>query len=205
MAYGGGFLGGVLWSATTGYAHDSISSDRVITGIGTASENHAGNEASAAAQASLPLAITGLGGPATLTPKAGLRFLYLSEDGFGETGADGFDLSNNGRSTASVQPLVGIDASEMFVAPDGTEITPEVGLAYAHEAADDGRTLTVGTVGGTSFLVQGVKPSRDMLEARAGITARARDDLFLYATYDSVLRTGNTAAQVIEAGLRLRF
>ena len=41
-------------------------------------------------------------------------------------------------------------------------------LSYAHEAADDSRTLTVDQLSGTSFLIQGVKPSRDMPNAGFG-------------------------------------
>ena len=38
-------------------------------------------------------------GIATLTPKAGVQFLHLGENGFTETGASGFDLSATGHST----------------------------------------------------------------------------------------------------------
>ncbi len=34
---------------------------------------------------------------------------------------------------------------------------------------------------------------------------RTADSLVLYAAYDSILRTGNTAAQSVSAGLRLQF
>jgi hypothetical protein len=44
-----------------------------------------------------------------------------------------------------------------------------------------------------------------MLQTRAGLEMRAENDLFVYALYDGLLRTGNTAAQTVSAGLRLRF
>jgi len=53
--------------------------------------------------------------------------------------------------------------------------------------------------------VQGVKPSRDILTAGVGVTARTQDNFYLYANYDSVLRTGDTLGQTVSAGLRLRF
>jgi fibronectin-binding autotransporter adhesin len=205
MAYGGGLLGEAVWAATAGYAHDWISSDRSITGVGTARESHGGNEVTAADQIALPIAIQGFAGNATLAPKTGARVLHLSEEGFAEAGAGGFNLSAAGRSTTSVQPFVGIDVSETFVTAGGIQIAPEFGLTYAREAADNDRTLTVDTLSGANFLVRGVKPSRDMLNARAGLTVRAEDNLFMYAAYDSLLRTGNTVAQTLEAGLRVRF
>jgi uncharacterized protein with beta-barrel porin domain len=43
-----------------------------------------------------------------VTPKAGLQFLHLSEGGFAETGASGFDLSSGPRGTDSLQPYIGV-------------------------------------------------------------------------------------------------
>jgi len=37
------------------------------------------------------------------------------------------------------------------------------------------------------------------------VTVRVRDDVFLYANYDALVRTGNTAVQTVSAGLRIRF
>ena len=88
---------------------------------------------------------------------------------------------------------------------DGTQLVPELHLAYSRELASDNRLLNVGTVSGATFLIQGVKPSRDMLTAGAGITMRAQDSLAFYATYDSVVHTGNTTDQTVSAGLRVKF
>ena len=206
LIYGGGALGPGFWSATAGYAHDSISTARPFIGIGTAIENHGGNECNGGAQWSLPTPVTGRGGGiATLTPKVGAMFIHLGENGFTETGADGLDLSNTGKSTDSFQPFIGVSATQTFVTADGTQLVPELHLAYSRELASDNRLLNVGTVSGATFLIQGVKPSRDMLTAGAGITMRAQDSLAFYATYDSVVHTGNTTDQTVSAGLRIKF
>jgi outer membrane autotransporter protein len=206
LVYGGGLLGPGFWSATAGYAHDAISTARGIAGIGTATESHGGNEFNGGAQWSLPLPVTGFGGGiATLTPKLGVMYIHLGEDGFAETGADGFDLANTGKSTDSLQPFIGLNATQTFVTADGTQYVPQLRLGYSHELANDNRLLNVGAVSGASFIIQGVKPSRDQLTAGLGVTVRAQDSLYLYANYDAIVRTGNTSDQTVSAGLRIKF
>ncbi len=203
--YGGVMTEGGLFAATAGYANDRFVTNRGIAGIGTASENHGGNEATAAGQWSLPLTIAGYGGSAaTLTPKAGIQYLYLFEGAFSETGASGFDLGNSGHGTDSLQPFIGAALAQKFVTDGGAEITPELRLGYAHEVFDS-RVLTVTSIGGAAFPVGGVKPSRDQLTAGLGLVMQAAPNLSAYADYDTMLHTGNTTEQVVQAGLRWKF
>jgi len=201
MVYGGGWAGPALWTATAGYAHDGINTMRPFPGVGTAKEAHGGNELSLAAQGSLPIVVNG----ATVTPKAGVPFLHLHESAFRETGANGLDLSSGARSTDSLQPYVAVSVAQTFGAPEGTQLTPELRLGYSREALSNSRVLTVATLDSSNFLVQGVNPSKNMLTAGFGVTVRAREDVFLYANYDALVRTGNTGVQTVSAGLRIRF
>jgi fibronectin-binding autotransporter adhesin len=203
--YGGALVGPSLLTATAGYAHDWIDTSRNLI-LGTAIQHHSANEATAAAQWSLPLQIQGLGqGIATFTPKVGVQFLHLGENDFTETGAGGFDLSATGHSTNSLQPFVALALSQKFVTADGTLITPELRLGYDREALAGTRTLTVATVSGAFFPVTGIKPSKNIATAGAGLAVQAGPALSLYATYDAVLPTGNTTDHTVQAGLRLRF
>ncbi len=203
--YGGTLVGPSLLTATAGYAYDWIDTRRSLF-LGTAVESHGANEATAAAQWSLPLQVQGLGqGVATLTPKAGFQFLHLGEHGFTETGARGFDLSTAGHNTNSLQPFVALSVSQKFTTADGTLITPELRLGYDREALSGSRTLTVATVSRALFPVTGVKPSKNMATAGAGLTLQAGPALSLYATYDAVLPVGNTTEHTVQAGLRLKF
>jgi outer membrane autotransporter protein len=201
LIYGGGWAGPALWTATAGYAYDGINTTRGLAAVGTAREAHGGNELTLAAQASLPLAVNA----ATVTPKAGLPFLHLHENAFGETGANGLDLSSSVRSTDSLQPYVAVAVAQTFTTPEGARLTPELRLGYSREVLSNSRALTVATLDGSNFAVQGVNPSRDMLTAGVSVTVRARDDMFLYANYDALVRTGNTSVQTVSAGLRVRF
>jgi fibronectin-binding autotransporter adhesin len=203
--YGGALIGSSLLTATAGYAHDWLDTSRNLI-LGTALQHHSANEATAAAQWSLPLQVQGLSqGVATLTPKAGVQFLHLGENGFTETGAGGFDFAATGHSTNSFQPFVAIAASQKFVTADGTLLTPELRLGYDREALSGSRTITVATVSGAQFPVTGVKPSKNIATAGAGITMQAGPTLSLYVNYDAVLPTGNTTDQTVQAGLRLKF
>ena len=199
--YGGTWLGPTVLSATTGFAHDWITTARPLAGIGTAQEGHGGQEVTAAAQASLPLDIGGV----RVTPRAGVQFVNLFESSFAETGANGFNLSNRGRGTDSLQPYLATSSWRSFATDQGSIITPEVRLGYTREALSNSRLVTVATVTGANFPVQGVKPSKNMLTAGAGVTMQAQDNVYLYADYDAVAPTGNTAYQVVSAGLRIKF
>jgi len=170
--YGGGWSGQNLLTGTAGYAYDRLSTARNLGG-GAAAQAHNGHEFSIGGQWSLPTPVTGIAGNAIVTPKIGVQFLHLTEDGFKETGASGFDLSSRGNDTDSAQPYLGLAASERFVAADGTEVTPEIRLGYNREVLSNNRVITLAAIDGTTFLAQGVKPSRDMLSAGIGVALRA--------------------------------
>ena len=203
--YGGAWYGPSILTATIGYAHDSIDTTRGIAGIGNAQEGHGGNEVSAGGQWALPQPVSGFGGGvASLTPRAGFQFLHLSEDSFAENGAGGFNLSSGSRDTDSLQPYIGIAAAQEFVTDGGLRLTPELRLSYARETLSDSRSVTV-AVGGANFVVEGVRPSRDMITAGAGVTLKTGIDTLLYANYDALIRTGNTSDHTFSAGARIKF
>ena len=58
---------------------------------------------------------------------------------------------------------------------------------------------------GTPFLVQGVKPSPNMVSAGVGVTFKTEANLYLYANYDATVGIGNTIEHTFSAGLRFRF
>ncbi|ETN82860.1 outer membrane insertion signal domain protein [Necator americanus] len=179
---------------------------RGIEGVGNASETHGGDEATFAAQWSMPLTISGLaGGSATLTPKAGIQYVHLSEGAFTDTGAGAFNLSADGRSADSFQPYFGFAVSQLFTTRSGTEITPELRLGYAYETLSSTRGLNVIAVDGTAFPVTGIAPSRNQLIAGLGVTITAAPNLSFYASYDAILPVGNTRSQTFQAGLRWKF
>lgn len=128
----------------------------------------------------MPLDIQGVSGEvATLTPKLGFQFVHLSEDGFADIGASGFDLSAGGHGTDSFQPYLAVAAAQKFIIDSGAEITPELRLGYAYEALSNSRLLAVTTASGADFPVTGVAPSRNQVTAGIGLSMVAGPNLSL--------------------------
>lgn len=44
-----------------------------------------------------------------------------------------------------------------------------------------------------------------MVSAGVGVTAQSGNNLYLFASYDVILHTGNTTAHTVSAGLQVRF
>lgn len=201
LALYGGDWGPAVLSATAGWAHDWIDTSRGFSGIGAAAESHGGNEATAGGQAARAFPL----GAAVVAAKTGLQYLHLGESGFAESGANGQDLASANRSTDSLQPFIRLSATRPYDTAGGVAVAPALRLGYAREVLSNSRALTVSAIDGTAFFVEGVKPSRDILTAGVGFTARAREDLFLFARYDALLPVGNTIDHTFSAGLRLVF
>lgn len=199
--YAGFTAGALALDATLGYAHDFIDGRRLITPVGkTATSSHEGNEVTGALQASLGLDALG----ATIVPRAGLRYAHLSEEGFGETGAPGFNLDVASRDADSLRPFVGASASKSFTTDGGTTLTPKIDVEYSRETMNSAPADTV-TVGGGSFIVDGLQPTRDRVTVGAGIEASVSRNLTLHAGYDATLPTGNLFAQTVEVGVSYAF
>ena len=60
-------------------------------------------------------------------------------------------------------------------------------------------------IGGGSFTVPGLMPSRNQLTIGGGITAQLTDTLAFEAAYHIIPPTGNTLSQTISLGLDYRF
>jgi fibronectin-binding autotransporter adhesin len=129
----------------------------------------------------------------------------LSEDGFADTGASGFDFTAGGHGTDSFQPYLGLAAAQKFITDGDAEITPELRLGYAYEALSNSRVLTVTTVGGADFPATGVALLRNQVTAGIGLSIAAGPNLSFYANYDALQPTGNITDQTVQAGLRWRF
>jgi outer membrane autotransporter protein len=190
------------WSldGTIGYGYDRIAASRSIAALGeTASSNHDAHEANAALQARTRLLANGI----TVTPAIGLQYTHLFEMGFTESGASGFDLSVARRNSDSLRPFIGASARKSFMTGGGVRLTPEADLTYSHELFNTPPSLVA--VGGGSFTVAGLVPSRDALTVGGSISADMTNRLALFGAYHATLPTGNLLTQTVEAGLSYKF
>ena len=199
--YGTYTLGNLAVDATAGYAYDFINSSRPFANLGqTASSSYNGQEANAALQVSTRANFAGI----TFMPAAGLAFVHVAQNGVSESGAPGFNLSVNGNSANSLRPFVGLTAAKSYTTDGGTVITPEADIAYSYETLATTPPSLI-QVGGGSFTVPGLMPSRSQLIIGGGVTAQLTDTLAFEAAYHITPPTGNLLSQTISLGLDYRF
>ncbi|CAD6562021.1 hypothetical protein LMG27952_07658 [Paraburkholderia hiiakae] len=194
------WLGPVGVSGTAGYGVDFLSQKRPFEGVGTAEGDHMGQEFTAAAQASLPLALGGF----TLTPRVGLRFAYFHANGFGESGAAGQDLSVGTDNVRSLQPYVDISLDKTF----GDALRPvnaQVRLGYAHEVLDANRALSVGSQDGTLFTAPGTSLPRGYLSMGVTLGMQPAKNLTISLGYDALINTTHASAQAGSLKANYRF
>lgn len=196
-AYNAGFA---TVSFATGFGYDGISTTRYLP-VGVAKENHHGLEADAAAQISRQFQF----GNTQLIPSAGLEYVSLTENDFDETGAGGADLANAGHSNASLQPFIGVEASQTFVAQSGTKVIPELHVQYNQEVLNPRRRLVVTSSDGTGFPINGVTAPHNIITAGVGVSALTTGNLSVYARYDISLGVGVSTDQDVSAGLSYKF
>ncbi|HUD51502.1 autotransporter domain-containing protein [Parvibaculum sp.] len=199
--YGRYVSGDLGIDAALGYAHDFIDTRRPIAATGeTATASHGGDEISAALQASYRFDVAGL----TLTPRAGAQYVHLAEESFSESGATGFNLDVAHRDADSLRPFIGVSAAKSLRTEGGTKLTPRLDVEYSRETMNNAPSNTV-TVGGGSFVVDGVEPSRDRVTVGAGLDAQVSNTLTLHAGYRATLPTGNLFEQTVQVGVSYSF
>ncbi len=142
-------------------------------------------------------------GPVTLGPRAGLRYLTTSVDGFAERGAGALNLTANDLDAQTVTASFGAEASALYEIA-GVQTTPRLGLAYEREVGDESRLFSARLPGGQ--LVQGRSGvgDRDAVVVDAGVSldlgAQFQADL---SGRTSLGRDGSDRA--INASLGYRF
>jgi outer membrane autotransporter protein len=198
--YGSRWLGRVQVSATLGYGLDFLSQSRPFAEGDTATGDHIGQEVTAAAQASLPIAVGGV----TITPRMGMRYAYFHGDGFDEQGAGRRDLSVGTDNVRSLQPYVETTFDKTF----GSDLTPvnvQLRLGYAQELLDTNRTMTVGMQNGPSFVAPGVSLPRGELTTGLSVSMQASKATTIQLSYDALINTGHASSQAADVRLDYRF
>ncbi|APD11152.1 hypothetical protein UC34_05010 [Pandoraea vervacti] len=197
-AYASREMGPVDVAATLGYGLHFLSQKRSFAGIGTAEGDHMGQEFTAAAQASAPMMLGGLG----VTPRVGLRFAYFHANGFDESGAGAQNLRVGTDNSRSLQPFVGVTFDKSF----GDAVRPmsvQFRVAYARELLDSGRAINVASQDGTIFVAPGVSLPRDFLTLGASLSVTLAKRLDLTLAYDALVNTGGASSQA--GGLKVNY
>lgn len=198
--YGARSFGPIDLAATVGYGLDFLSQKRPFGSIGTAEGDHYGNEFSAALQAGMPIAV----GSVTMTPRLGLRYAYFRGNGFGESGAQGQNLSVDADNARSLQPFVSLAIDKAF----GNTLAPidvQWRIGYAWEALSHARGLAVTSQDGTTFSAPGTDLPRAYLTTGASVGFHPAKSVSVAVGLDALLNVGHASAQSAYARLDYRF
>jgi fibronectin-binding autotransporter adhesin len=192
----------VVVDGLAGFAYDSIHTVRPVAALGAnAVENHSATEENFALQAGYVATWNGV----TLIPRLGAQYVHLSQHGFSESGASGFDLAARSSRLDSFQPIASISASKAFVLDNGVRVTPGLKLAYSHELLDTSETLALTTPAGSLVPGTALTPARDTVTVGPEVTAAMTQQLSLYADYQAVIGIGKSLDNIVYAGARWRF
>ncbi|KRE14706.1 hypothetical protein ASE66_15270 [Bosea sp. Root483D1] len=141
-------------------------------------------------------------GWSTIEPLAALRYTFLRQGGFSETGAGSIGLTAPGQSASSLLGSIGLRLAREFELGEG-RFAFEARGRWQREFLDDTVALDTAFIGASaaSFAVSGVQIARDSAVLGIGLSARAGRTLTLFADYDVRLNS-DTTAQAVTAGLR---
>jgi outer membrane autotransporter protein len=191
----------IVIDGIAGFAYDSIHTSRPIAPLNSnAVESHSGTEENLALQAGYMMPVDGF----TLIPRVGAQYVHLSQNGFSESGASGFDLTAPSSHIDSFQPVISISALRAFDV-SGMRVTPEVKLAYSHELLNTAQTLALTTPAGSVVPGTILTPARNTLTVGPEVTAQMNQQLSLYADYKAVIGIGKSLDNVIFAGARINW
>ncbi len=202
--YGSYFTDRMYVDATVSYGRQRYENTRRIevgTVNGAAQSRHYGNVASVHAETGWNLSLK----PWTLQPFAALRYTFLDEDGYTESGAEGVNLRVKERKTDSLVSNLGL----RFACPfekDHWLCIPEATVAWDHNFDLDDRRITAAFDGApaTTFVTDGPDIDRDGLVLGAGLTVIRRNNLSLSLKYTGELRSHYTA-HALAGGMRYEF
>jgi len=191
--------GPVVLSATAGAGLDFVSQKRPFGALGTAKGDHTGQELTAGAQASLPMAFDGV----AVTPRAGARLAYFHANGFGESGAGGQNLNVGTDNIRSLQPYVGVTLDKTF--GEAHPVAAQLRLSYAREVLDANRAISVASQDGTLFTAPGTSLPRSYLAVGVSLGLRQTKAFSVSLGYDMLLNTTHASTQMASLKVDYRF
>jgi outer membrane autotransporter protein len=140
-----------------------------------------------------------------LQPFAALQYIYLDEESFNESGAEGVNLLVDDRKTGSLVSDLGMRFTRPFEKYSWFYV-PDVTVAWRHDFDIDDRSVTAAFDGspGVAFTTQSRDIDKDGVIIGGGMTLLNKAGVSLYFRYDSEIRS-DYAAQQLSGGLRYEF
>ncbi len=129
-----------------------------------------------------------------LQPYAALQYIYLRQNGFSETGAAPVNLDVAGVDASSLRSVIGGRASREVCTGRGLLLVPQVRAGWLHEFLETDTVINnrFGSVGGSSFAIQGLDLGRDWALVGAGVGWKMTEQLTLTGNYDAQVNANQT-------------
>jgi len=126
-----------------------------------------------------------LGADTTLTPFAGVSYLYNTRESFTEKGAGSANLKVDKENDESLQTSIGLRVSHNIQMKNNRVLTPVASIAYVHEHMDSVTEVDArfNGVPSSSFVVEGPDLDRDRLQLGLGISGELTSSTRLVLGY----------------------
>ncbi|EGL54906.1 outermembrane transporter [Methylophaga aminisulfidivorans MP] len=126
-----------------------------------------------------------LGADTTLTPFAGVSYLYNTRESFTEKGAGSANLKVDKENDESLQTSIGLRVSHNIQMKNNRVLTPVASIAYVHEHMDSVTEVDARFNGlpSSSFVVEGPDLDRDRLQLGLGISGELTSSTRLVLGY----------------------
>lgn len=159
------------------YARQTYDTNRYTGVSGVANGDFNGNQYALRATVGMPFELKN---NYKLTPKAGLEWNYLNEQGYTETGGGPLALSVHGNSATRVRSSFGAELSTEKRAGEYS-LRPAVSLQWRHDFINDGLDTTASfTGGGTAFTTGGQNIKRNTTDLGLSLSvSKTKDFAFI--------------------------
>ena len=184
-------------NGTLGYGFNSYESRRTALG-GVNTADYDGTQFMARVEAGKVFAH----GNWDITPHAGLRFNYVSIDGYTETGP--LPTTVGSQDVTSLRAVLGAGARYTHEMDNGAKLIPEFYVRGLEELADPNEALTGSIAGGGTFVSQSQERDRFSVAAGAGITYEFDEKVSLRLLYDGEFQS-DYKEHSLTAALRIAF
>lgn len=169
-----------------------------FTGLGTNTSDYNGSQVAARAE----LGRVFKEGSFDLTPSVGLRYNYVSQDEYTETGL--LALHVNERNETSVRGTLGLNAKYNMELSGGGKLIPEASVSLINEFADPSGALSGNVVGGGAFVTNQTARKDLSYGLGAGLTYKATDSLSVGIHYQGEFQS-DYSQNAGEFNVRLAF
>lgn len=187
--------------AVLGLGYSDFDTDRSIDFLSrTAVSDHDANHYSAYVGAGYDYKT----GNWSIDSRVGLEYIYLDEDGFTETGADGASFKIDSKESDAVISSIGLNVSHSFNLEDNL-IIPNIRADWFHNFSASTDQTSGSVASGADFSIDGRDGSEDALEIGVGLKVIASDLVHGYVDYQYTIAEDQDSSYLVSAGLSYKF